>query len=186
MSRAACLAQHPRLRLRPEAAGSALGSQGPFPAWEDVRKVKSEMFCTWDSGAQTLPNPAPPCSFSAAADRPVTEPPRGGGGGGCSTVARRPPGAGCGRRGWPGLGPPSAGAGGGYSWRMGSGLSLDDSVRVVVVGGGFGGTAAASLLQSRAVPFVLVDVRDAFHHNVAALRAAVASGKGGARRGPLS
>ncbi|KAK2545148.1 ferroptosis suppressor protein 1 [Columba livia] len=59
---------------------------------------------------------------------------------------------------------------------MGSGLSLDDSVRVVVVGGGFGGTAAASLLQSRAVPFVLVDVRDAFHHNVAALRAAVASG----------
>ncbi|KAK2512978.1 Aifm2 [Columba guinea] len=58
---------------------------------------------------------------------------------------------------------------------MGSGLSLDDSVRVVVVGGGFGGTAAASLLRSRAVPFVLVDVRDAFHHNVAALRAAVAS-----------
>lgn len=61
---------------------------------------------------------------------------------------------------------------------MGSRLSLDESVRVVVVGGGFGGTAAASLLQSWAVPFVLVDVRDAFHHNVAALRAAVESGKG--------
>lgn len=61
---------------------------------------------------------------------------------------------------------------------MGSRLSLDDSVRVVVVGGGFGGTAAASLLKSWAVPFVLVDVRDAFHHNVAALRAAVESGKG--------
>ncbi|XP_071419665.1 ferroptosis suppressor protein 1 [Pithys albifrons albifrons] len=59
---------------------------------------------------------------------------------------------------------------------MGSRLSLDDSVRVVVVGGGFGGTAAASLLKSWAVPFVLVDVRDAFHHNVAALRAAVESG----------
>ncbi|XP_074400555.1 ferroptosis suppressor protein 1 isoform X1 [Zonotrichia albicollis] len=59
---------------------------------------------------------------------------------------------------------------------MGARLSLDESVRVVVVGGGFGGTAAASLLQSWAVPFVLVDVRDAFHHNVAALRAAVESG----------
>ncbi|XP_066410793.1 ferroptosis suppressor protein 1 [Molothrus aeneus] len=59
---------------------------------------------------------------------------------------------------------------------MGSRLSLDESVRVVVVGGGFGGTAAASLLKSWAVPFVLVDVRDAFHHNVAALRAAVESG----------
>ena len=61
---------------------------------------------------------------------------------------------------------------------MGSRVSVDDSVRVVVVGGGFGGTAAASLLKSWAVPFVLVDVRDAFHHNVAALRAAVESGKG--------
>ncbi|XP_014796050.1 PREDICTED: apoptosis-inducing factor 2 isoform X1 [Calidris pugnax] len=59
---------------------------------------------------------------------------------------------------------------------MGSRLSLDDSVRVVVVGGGFGGTAAASLLKSWAVPFLLVDVRDAFHHNVAALRAAVERG----------
>ncbi|NWI96968.1 AIFM2 factor, partial [Pitta sordida] len=59
---------------------------------------------------------------------------------------------------------------------MGSSLSLDGSVRVVVVGGGFGGTAAASLLKSWGVPFVLVDARDAFHHNVAALRAAVESG----------
>ncbi|XP_032850456.1 ferroptosis suppressor protein 1 isoform X2 [Tyto alba] len=59
---------------------------------------------------------------------------------------------------------------------MGSRVSVDDSVRVVVVGAGFGGTAAASLLKSRAIPFVLVDVRDAFHHNVAALRAAVERG----------
>lgn len=69
---------------------------------------------------------------------------------------------------------------------MGSRLSVDDSVRVVVVGGGFGGTAAASLLKSWAVPFVLVDVRDAFHHNVAALRAAVESGKGLAHSHDLS
>lgn len=60
---------------------------------------------------------------------------------------------------------------------MGSKLSVDDSVRVVIVGGGFGGIAAASQLKSWAVPFVLVDMRDAFHHNVAALRASVESGK---------
>ncbi|XP_064001148.1 ferroptosis suppressor protein 1 [Pogoniulus pusillus] len=59
---------------------------------------------------------------------------------------------------------------------MGARLSLDGSVRVVVVGGGFGGTAAASLLKSWGIPFVLVDMKDAFHHNVAALRAAVESG----------
>ncbi|NWV00310.1 AIFM2 factor, partial [Upupa epops] len=59
---------------------------------------------------------------------------------------------------------------------MGSRLSLDGSEQVVVVGGGFGGTAAASLLRSWAVPFVLVDAKDSFHHNVAALRAAVESG----------
>ncbi|XP_035393041.1 ferroptosis suppressor protein 1 isoform X1 [Cygnus atratus] len=59
---------------------------------------------------------------------------------------------------------------------MGSRLSVDDSVRVVIVGGGFGGTAAASQLKAWAIPFVLVDMRDAFHHNVAALRASVESG----------
>ncbi|KFV73263.1 Apoptosis-inducing factor 2, partial [Struthio camelus australis] len=47
---------------------------------------------------------------------------------------------------------------------MGSKLSVDDSVRVVIVGGGFGGIAAASQLKSWAIPFVLVDMRDAFHH----------------------
>lgn len=67
---------------------------------------------------------------------------------------------------------------------MGSRLSLDDSVRVVIVGGGFGGTAAASQLKAWAVPFVLVDMLDAFHHNVAALRASVESGKGRAEPVP--
>ncbi|KAF7247324.1 Apoptosis-inducing factor 2 [Varanus komodoensis] len=59
---------------------------------------------------------------------------------------------------------------------MGSNVSVDDSVRVVIVGGGFGGIEAALQLQRCGIPFVLVDMRDAFHHNVAALRASVQSG----------
>ncbi|XP_029465144.1 apoptosis-inducing factor 2 [Rhinatrema bivittatum] len=59
---------------------------------------------------------------------------------------------------------------------MGSKLSVDNSVCVVIVGGGFGGIAAASQLKSWGVPFVLVDMKEAFHHNVAALRASVESG----------
>ncbi|XP_074088545.1 ferroptosis suppressor protein 1 isoform X2 [Macrotis lagotis] len=59
---------------------------------------------------------------------------------------------------------------------MGSQISVDESVHVVIVGGGFGGIAAASQLQSWGIPFTLVDMRDAFHHNVAALRASVESG----------
>ncbi|XP_039176433.1 ferroptosis suppressor protein 1 isoform X2 [Crotalus tigris] len=59
---------------------------------------------------------------------------------------------------------------------MGSKLSVDDSVRVVIVGGGFGGMEAARLLRDWGIPFVLVDMRDSFHHNVAALRASVQSG----------
>ncbi|XP_065408014.1 ferroptosis suppressor protein 1 isoform X4 [Chrysemys picta bellii] len=59
---------------------------------------------------------------------------------------------------------------------MGSKLSVDDSVRVVIIGGGFGGIKAARQLKSWGIPFVLVDMRDAFHHNVGALRASVESG----------
>ncbi|XP_063817386.1 ferroptosis suppressor protein 1 [Pseudophryne corroboree] len=59
---------------------------------------------------------------------------------------------------------------------MGSKLSVDESVKVVIVGGGFAGIAAANLLKSNGIPFVLVDMKDAFHHNVAALRASVESG----------
>lgn len=59
---------------------------------------------------------------------------------------------------------------------MGAKVSVDDSVCVVIVGGGFGGMEAARLLQDWGIPFVLVDMRDSFHHNVAALRASVQSG----------
>ncbi|XP_074532508.1 ferroptosis suppressor protein 1 [Halichoeres trimaculatus] len=49
-------------------------------------------------------------------------------------------------------------------------------VHVVVVGGGFGGIAAAQQLKSGGFSFTLIDMRDAFHHNVAALRASVQPG----------
>lgn len=47
---------------------------------------------------------------------------------------------------------------------------------MVVVGGGFGGIAAAQKLKSSGLSFTLIDLRDAFHHNVASLRAAVKPG----------
>ncbi|XP_033263468.1 ferroptosis suppressor protein 1 isoform X5 [Orcinus orca] len=60
---------------------------------------------------------------------------------------------------------------------MGSQVSMDvGAAHVVIVGGGFGGIAAASQLQVLNIPFVLVDMKDSFHHNVAALRASVESG----------
>ncbi|KAM5141044.1 ferroptosis suppressor protein 1 [Mantella aurantiaca] len=59
---------------------------------------------------------------------------------------------------------------------MGSQLSVDESIRVVIVGGGFAGIAAATQLKSLEIPFVLVDMKDSFHHNVGALRASVESG----------
>ncbi|XP_069316841.1 ferroptosis suppressor protein 1 isoform X1 [Eulemur rufifrons] len=60
---------------------------------------------------------------------------------------------------------------------MGSQVSVDaGALHVVIVGGGFGGIAAASQLQALNVPFMLVDMKDSFHHNVAALRASVESG----------
>ncbi|XP_049646454.1 ferroptosis suppressor protein 1 [Suncus etruscus] len=60
---------------------------------------------------------------------------------------------------------------------MGSQVSVDPGAQhVVIVGGGFGGIAAASQLQALNIPFLLVDMKDSFHHNVAALRASVESG----------
>ncbi|XP_075902126.1 ferroptosis suppressor protein 1 [Nelusetta ayraudi] len=56
---------------------------------------------------------------------------------------------------------------------MGGNVSSMDGTHVVVVGGGFGGVAAARYLKSWGISFTLIDMRDAFHHNVAALRASV-------------
>uniref|UniRef100_A0A3Q2P824 Ferroptosis suppressor protein 1 n=1 Tax=Fundulus heteroclitus TaxID=8078 RepID=A0A3Q2P824_FUNHE len=59
---------------------------------------------------------------------------------------------------------------------MGGQVSVPDGVHVVVVGGGFGGIGAAQQLRSAGLSFTLLDQRDAFHHNVAALRASVQPG----------
>ncbi|XP_070771769.1 ferroptosis suppressor protein 1 [Enoplosus armatus] len=59
---------------------------------------------------------------------------------------------------------------------MGGQASSVEGVHVVVVGGGFGGVAAAQQLKARGLGFTLIDMRDAFHHNVAALRASVQPG----------
>ncbi|XP_065377049.1 ferroptosis suppressor protein 1 isoform X3 [Macaca fascicularis] len=60
---------------------------------------------------------------------------------------------------------------------MGSQVSVESgALHVVIVGGGFGGIAAASQLQALNIPFMLVDMKDSFHHNVAALRASVETG----------
>lgn len=56
---------------------------------------------------------------------------------------------------------------------MGGQVSSVEGVHVVVVGGGI---AAAQQLKSRGLSFTLIDMRDAFHHNVAALRASVLPG----------
>lgn len=64
-----------------------------------------------------------------------------------------------------------------YLQVMGSSLSIDPDIHVVVVGGGFGGIGAAQQLKSNGISFTLIDLRDAFHHNVAALRASVQSGE---------
>uniref|UniRef100_A0A8C2DGA4 Ferroptosis suppressor protein 1 n=1 Tax=Cyprinus carpio TaxID=7962 RepID=A0A8C2DGA4_CYPCA len=48
---------------------------------------------------------------------------------------------------------------------MGCQVSTDKNVHVVIVGGGFGGIAAAQHLKHHGVPFMLIDILDAFHHN---------------------
>ena len=47
--------------------------------------------------------------------------------------------------------------------------------RVVVIGGGYGGIAAAKTLKDQC-HVTLIDARDAFHHNMGAQRSSVESG----------
>lgn len=54
---------------------------------------------------------------------------------------------------------------------MGSGPSLPQDVHVVIIGGGYAGSALALALQKKGTNFTLVDPKDAMHHNVASVRA---------------
>ncbi|XP_078055645.1 ferroptosis suppressor protein 1-like [Mustelus asterias] len=59
---------------------------------------------------------------------------------------------------------------------MGAKLTLSDADHVVIVGAGFGGIAAAKQLSSYRIPYTLIDIKHAFHHNMGALRASVQKG----------
>ncbi|XP_002740378.1 ferroptosis suppressor protein 1-like [Saccoglossus kowalevskii] len=54
-------------------------------------------------------------------------------------------------------------------------LPLPENMNAVIVGGGYGGTQMANNLKGRC-NVILIDPKDAFHHNMAALRAAVEPG----------
>jgi len=53
--------------------------------------------------------------------------------------------------------------------------TLDDNQHVVIVGGGYGGIKLANNLKGKG-SFTLIDPKDSFHHNMAALRAATVPG----------
>ncbi|XP_059802678.1 ferroptosis suppressor protein 1-like [Hypanus sabinus] len=59
---------------------------------------------------------------------------------------------------------------------MGPRLSVSSNDHVVIVGAGFGGIAAAKQLSSYRIPYTLIDIKYAFHHNMGALRASVQEG----------
>ena len=65
---------------------------------------------------------------------------------------------------------------------MGSSVSIsqiatEQDVHVVVIGAGYGGIHCARALQKEGIAFTIVEPKEFFHHNVAALRAAVRPGE---------
>ena len=61
---------------------------------------------------------------------------------------------------------------------MGSGSSsIPKDVHFVIIGGGYGGVAFAKALQDDGAKFTIINETEYFHHNVAAVRAAVVQGK---------
>ena len=62
---------------------------------------------------------------------------------------------------------------------MGSGASKEalGDLHVVIIGGGYGGVQAAASLRNAGIKFTIIDPKEYFHHCIAALRAAVCSGK---------
>ena len=60
----------------------------------------------------------------------------------------------------------------------GNKLSLPADKRILIIGGGYGGsTLGSKLLKENHPNFTVVDVREAMHHNIATGRASVQKGK---------
>ena len=64
-----------------------------------------------------------------------------------------------------------------YHVSMGQSASFPSDVKVVVVGGGYGGSTLALALLKAGANFTLIDCKPVFHHNVASVRAAVVPGE---------
>ncbi len=60
---------------------------------------------------------------------------------------------------------------------MGNKASFPVNKRVVVVGAGYGGARLGQNLLKEKANFVIIDTRDALHHNMAAVRAVAIPGK---------
>jgi len=59
---------------------------------------------------------------------------------------------------------------------MGNKISFPSDKKIVVLGAGYGGLALGNQLKSASANFLLVDQRDAMHHNMAAVRAVAQPG----------
>lgn len=61
---------------------------------------------------------------------------------------------------------------------MGSGSSsIPQDKHIVIVGAGYGGIKLGMALLKQNANFTIVDMKDAFHHNVASVRAVVEPGQ---------
>ena len=60
---------------------------------------------------------------------------------------------------------------------MGSGASIPKDKHIVIVGGGFAGATLAKQLQKNNNKFTLIDPKDVFYQNTAAVRSFVEEGK---------
>jgi NADH dehydrogenase FAD-containing subunit len=59
----------------------------------------------------------------------------------------------------------------------GSSSSIPKDIHFVIIGGGYGGLALARCCKKDGLNFTLINDKDAFHHNVAAVRAVTVKGK---------
>ena len=60
---------------------------------------------------------------------------------------------------------------------MGNKISFPSDKRIVVVGAGYGGVQLGNKLKGASANFLMIDQRDAMHHNMAAVRAVAIPGE---------